>query len=66
MPEGLDHLILDIYSKALHISKDEFDFILEECTDEEMDIILIDSKSTFGQKRKAVEIVRKYKALYKE
>ena len=65
MSENLDHLILDIYSKVLHTSKDEFDFILEECTDEEMDIILLDSKSTFGQKRKAVEIVRKYKALYK-
>lgn len=52
------------FMEAYGFNSKEYDTFCEKATDEEMEIIFnVESKSTFTAKRKALEIINKYKAL---
>ena len=62
---GLIDAFDDAIKGLFNITDDEYDFICENATDEELDIFLsgfggLDSKPTFTEKRKGLEIRNKY------
>lgn len=68
---GDDHgNIVDLYSQsmmqALRMREEEYDFMSEEASDEELTMVVkgVDKGSTFSDKKLCVAVVRKYVALY--
>jgi len=58
-------LIDDIIYTAFNITSDELDLICKLATDEEMDEFVLAERSTFTQKRKALNVRNKYVPYYK-
>ena len=59
----------DVIKQSYNITDEEYDFISLESTDEDLEIFLeglgsLESQSTFGEKRKALEVRNKYLKLY--
>ena len=69
---GLHDAFDDVFKAAYNITDDEYDFIVGETTNEELDIIveamgnMNGSKATFSVKRQALEIRNKYLKLKNE
>lgn len=64
-------LIDDMIKSAYNITDDEYDFIAGETSDEDLNVFLdglgdFKSPSTFGQKRRALEVRNKYIKMYNE
>lgn len=62
---GLTDVFDDAIKGLFNITDDEYDFICENATDEELDVFLrgfggLDSEPTFTEKRKALEMRNKY------
>jgi hypothetical protein len=49
---------------GLNITDEEYDFICENATDEELDDLLIDQSSTFSEKRSCLKVRNKYLELF--
>jgi len=63
----------DVFDNAIkvlfNITDDEYDFICENASDEELDVFLsglggLDSEPTFTEKRKALEMRNKYLGIF--
>jgi len=65
---GILDLMDNVVKAGFNITDDQFDFICEEATDEELDalteVLFDDSMATFSQRRKAIEIRNKYVNLF--
>jgi hypothetical protein len=64
-------LIDDMIKSAYNITDDEYDFIAGETSDEDLNVFLdglgdFKSPSTFGEKRRALEVRNKYIKMYNE
>jgi hypothetical protein len=64
-------LIDDMIKSAYNITDDEYDFIAGETSDEDLNVFLdglgdFKSPSTFGEKRRALEVRNKYLKMYNE
>ena len=68
---GLGDLVDDMIKQSYNITDDEYDFIAGETSDEDLNIFLdglgdFNSPSTFGEKRRALEVRNKYIKMYNE
>ena len=52
--------LFDGYRKVYKLNEDEFDYIIENCTDDELDILILSSKPTFKEIKSGLKIVKKY------
>lgn len=59
---GLNDIFDDLMKSAWRISDDEYDYILENSTDEELDLILLNEKITISEIKKAMIHVDKWLA----
>jgi hypothetical protein len=62
-------LVDDMIKQAYNITDDEYDFIAGETSDEDLNVFLdglgdFKSPSTFGEKRRALEVRNKYLKMY--
>lgn len=53
-------LVFYAYRDLYKLTTEQYDLVLEKCTDDEVDALLIDKKSSFQEKRKALTIIKKY------
>lgn len=59
--------LLDNHMKAvLRINDDEYDFICEKASDDEIEILCVQENITFQEKRKIIIVLTKYLKLYNE
>ncbi len=68
---GLIDVFDDAIKGSFNITDEEYDFICENATDEDLDLFLngfggLDSEPTFTDKRKALEVRKKYLTLFNE
>ena len=67
---GLTDLFDSVVMTAYQINEEQYDWILERMSDDEMDkivsIFTMDNSSTFGQKREALKTMNKFKKMYSE
>jgi hypothetical protein len=56
---GITDLLDNVLKDTWRVSDEEFDYICEFATDQELDSVLIDSASTFYQKRNAILTVNR-------
>ena len=65
---GIFDLMDNVVKAGFNITDDQFDFICEEATDEELDalteVLFDNSMATFSQRRKSIEIRNKYVNLF--
>ena len=57
---GIPDLLDNIFKEAYYVNDDEYDYICEKATDEELDILTLMEDATFGQRRQMLKIVDKY------
>lgn len=63
---GITDLIDDMIIAGFNITDDEFDFICERASDEELNQFTIGENASFAEKRKALEVRNKYLKLFNE
>ncbi len=61
---GVTDLLDDLIVSQFNITDDEFDFICEHATDEELDSFVLTEDASFADRRKAIEIRNKYVNLF--
>lgn len=52
------------FMAAYKLNDEQYDFIAEKATDDELNLLLIEGIPTFAEKRQIVSIIKKYKALH--
>ena len=60
---GIFDLVDNVIKLAYNITDDEYDFICERATEEEIGVLIMDNV-TFSDRRKAIEIRNKYLKIY--
>jgi hypothetical protein len=68
---SLYDLFDDMIKQMFNITDEEYDFIAEHATDEDLSTFLealgtLDTESTFTQRRKSLEVRNKYLEMYKQ
>ena len=68
---GITDIFDDAVKQLFNITDDEYDFICENATDDDLDLFLgglggLDRESTFTEKRNALEVRNKYLTLFNE
>jgi hypothetical protein len=68
---GMTDIFDDAVKQLFNITDDEYDFICENATDDDLDLFLgglggLDRESTFTEKRNALEVRNKYLTLFNE
>jgi hypothetical protein len=68
---GLGDLIDDMIKQSYNITDEEYDYIAGESSNEDLDIFLnglggLDTPSTFGDKRRALEVRDKYLKMFRD
>lgn len=61
---GITDLLDDMIVSQFNITDDEFDFICEHATDEELEVFTLMEGAPFSERRKALEIRHKYVNLF--
>ena len=57
---NLTDSLFHAYREVYKLNEDEFDYIIENCTDDELDILILSSKPTFKEIKSGLKIVKKY------